>query len=174
MQVLSGREVVVKENHEPAILQHYLMFSELKANDNSIDSGPSYFKVEHGEGEIIVPVLNAVAHIPLPGWFRFWHIKNGKILSRSKIYQTDEIEHSQLVAEMTVKEDHGYDLEAKLRWVTDLSTTNHQLSALLGAHDVLIWDIEIHFDARDGVKVDVRPEQVSGAKLKITAGNKVF
>lgn len=74
------------------------MLSDIKAHDNGTDSGPSYFKVEHSEGEIIVPVINAVAMIPLPGWFRFWHIKNGKTLSKSKTYETEELESSHIVS----------------------------------------------------------------------------
>lgn len=68
----------------------------MKTQQNITDSGPSYFKIEFSEGEVIVPVFNAIAMVPLPNKLRFWHIKNGKPYSKSKFYTNEEIEHSHL------------------------------------------------------------------------------
>jgi hypothetical protein len=112
--------------------------------------------------------------IPLPSKVKFWHVKNGKKLSHSKEYDTENLETSELRAEMIMKDASAYDLNVGLKWVSDISRNKHEANALLGAHDILLYDIEIKFEALEGVKKDVRPDQVHGMKLKVIAGTKAF
>ena len=69
-----------------SFLQHFMILENFKAHEKSLDTGPSFFKIEFSEGEIVVPVSNTSIMIPLPTKMKFWHIKNGKNLSRSKFY----------------------------------------------------------------------------------------
>lgn len=72
------------DKQRPSMLQHFLTLDNFTAEEKGEDEGPSYFKVQYKEGEIIIPVVNATALVPLPNTIGFEHIKNGKVLSRSK------------------------------------------------------------------------------------------
>ena len=83
-------------------------------------------------------MINSVAMIPLPCKIKFWHIKNGKVLSHSKQFDSTDIDNPEFKIEMIVKEDNGYDLEVNLRWVSNISRNKNDHNALLGAHDILL------------------------------------
>jgi len=37
----------------------------------------------------VIPVVNSIVLVPLPNKMKFYHYKNGKILSRSRFYDSD-------------------------------------------------------------------------------------
>ena len=133
--------------------------------------------MQHAEGTIIIPVVNSVALVPLPTLLSFSHIKNGKALSQSE-GNINPLE-SLLRVEMIVKGDMAdmvpnYDLEMEVSWISNISRPRHESSVLLGAHDILLSEMEIRFEAKEGMKGELRPEHVSGMKFKVTAGTKTF
>ena len=74
---------------------------------------------------------------------------------------------------MVIKEDHGYDMDVNVRWVSNLSKNKSQSPALLGAHDILLSDIEIKLEPKEGKK-DAKVDQMAGVVLKVTSGTKNF
>ena len=66
-----------------------MIIHEIKSLDgvNEEEEGPSYFTITHEGGKIILPVVNAVATVPLPSKLRFEHVRSGKKVARSRFFE---------------------------------------------------------------------------------------
>lgn len=86
VHLLEAEEFQLAEAYREDVAQHYLLLHSLSLHDNDKvpDHGPSYLVARHDAGEIILPVVNAVAIIPLPSRIRFQHFKNGKLKATSR------------------------------------------------------------------------------------------
>ena len=42
---------------------------------------------------------------------------------------------------MIVREDSGYDMDVKVKWISNISRQRNEANTLLGAHDILLSEI---------------------------------
>jgi hypothetical protein len=74
----------------------------VEEDKDEIDVGPSYFMIQLEESKMIIPVLNSITIIQLPTIFQFYHIKNGKINSKSKKISAENFEDKLDSVEMSI------------------------------------------------------------------------
>lgn len=85
MQLLNYHEFHLSPAFRTDVAEHFLFIHgmALHDEDKSADQGPSYITIKHDAGDIIVPVVNAVAMVSLPSKIQFQHFKNGKVRAAS-------------------------------------------------------------------------------------------
>jgi hypothetical protein len=166
VHLLEPEEFQIAPDFRTDVAQHFLLIHSMTLHDEdkTPDRGPSFLAVRHEAGEIIVPVVNAVAMIALPSRLRFQHFKNGRLRATSREYSCEELAEGTAVR-MVAGEDVGYDLEVNIFWGINLWRHRADRAMLLDAQELLLYEIEARLETG---------KEMVGAKLKVVCGTRSF